>query len=209
MKKCIFIVDLGVGNVLSLARIVENLGFEVKIGKAPDKTEYCNFVILPGVGNFGEYMKRVTNFGVQEFLHNHVLSGRYLLGICVGAQALFESSDESLGQKGMGLLDGRVAKLDFSMASNVPRIGWDYIFDANQLPNVNWENQNRVYFSHSFYFEPEDKKIVTHFTGVNLNIPAAIRKNNIFGFQFHPEKSHAYGIKMLERCISESYKNDH
>ena len=160
-------------------------------------------VILPGVGAFGDAMEKIRNYGLEEVIHEVVDKGTPFLGICLGLQLLFESSEESKGVKGLGLLKGKIVKIPDNQGLKVPQIGWNSL----KFPNkgklfAGIDEDSYVYFVHSYYLKAEEPEIVVATTDYATLIHAAVEKGNIFACQFHPEKSSDVGLKILENFIA-------
>jgi imidazole glycerol phosphate synthase glutamine amidotransferase subunit len=179
------------------------LGKKNQLVTNPEDIYEFNKVILPGVGNFGAFMSAINDCGFYESLNKYSqASERKILGLCVGAQAMLESSEESPGVLGFGWFKGTNALISKSETKYVPRIGWDYIevvekyldnYFANSL-----SSKNKFYFAHSFRFKLEDSEFIIAKSKSDQEIPVVFSKNNLMGVQFHPEKSNKSGFRFLE-----------
>ena len=155
-------------------------------------------MILPGVGAFGDAMGRLTKYGLDAVIREVVEREIPLLGICLGLQLMFESSEESPGAKGLGILGGRILRIPDGEGRKVPQIGWNDLTYPNPgrlfrgIPEGAY-----VYFVHSFYLRAEDPSIVTACTQYGVSIDAAVERGKVFACQFHPEKSESVGMKIL------------
>jgi len=191
----IVILDLGVANLSNVARAVGG-----NVSEDPSSLEDADMVILPGVGSFAAVSENLGRF--REKLEKFVNSGRPLLGICLGMQLLFEFSEEGEG-KGLGLFKGSVKRLS---CERVPHIGWSKVYQTRDCPLFHGiPDGSHFYFVHSFYVAPEDEGIVCGVSECDVperketsRFPVAVWKENIFGVQFHPEKSGRIGLKLLE-----------
>jgi len=193
----IFIVDYGMGNLRSVQKGLENVGFAASITSKPEDIEAAQGVVLPGVGAFGDAMNNLKSNGMDQALQEFVKSGRPFLGICLGQHLMFEGSEEFGWNEGLGLLPGRIVRLPAGI--KVPHMGW------NQLRRVREErildgipDDSYFYFVHSFYPQVDDPCIIGAVTEYGATIPAVVSRNNIYGIQFHPEKSSTLGLKILQ-----------
>lgn len=200
----IAIIDYGIGNLRSAEKAFQHLGFDASLVNDPKELVSAQKVVLPGVGAFGECMGNLKAHGFVEPLREAVSSGKPLLGICVGLQMLFEGSEESPGVSGLGLLKGTVKR--FSGAAfegqdglKVPQIGWNALsFPREHALFKGIVAGSYVYFVHSFYAQPDDSANVLALAEYGMNFCAAAGKENVAGVQFHPEKSQAVGLNILE-----------
>lgn len=193
----ISIIDYNMGNIKSIKNAVSYLGKEPKVIKNPENLE-GEKIIIPGVGAFGKAMEKLEPF--ESKIKKLVNSETKILGICLGLQAFFESSDEDPGIDGLCLLEGKISKIKTNQ--NLPHIGWNKISIRNEkCPLLKNVNNPYTYFVHSFHAIPEEKDIVTSTTDYGCEITASIRKGNVFGTQFHPEKSGREGLKILNNFL--------
>jgi glutamine amidotransferase len=187
------IFDYGVGNLLSLKCALEKVGLDAKITVSPQQIENADAIALPGVGNFSA---AVTKLGaVKETLLDAVKSGKPLIGICLGLQLFFPESEEGPGS-GLGLFKGKTVRLQGDV--KVPHMGWNTLRIVK--PTQLFEgvaDESYVYFVHSLYPAPADKQIVATETEYGVTFTSAVAKGNVFGTQFHPEKSGDVGLKIL------------
>lgn len=194
----IALIDVGCGNLLSIMRMFEALDREVTIVDAPDYINKGDTIILPGIGAYDKLIKGLRNQGFYEFLRNmNNLQENKLIGICLGMQVLGDASEEGL-ECGLGLIPGSVKKIPLGNKV-IPNIGWHYVENRNEhYSTKHFTKDERFYFCHSYYFDCPEKNIlsVLDYNGVR---PAAVKNDNgnIFGFQFHPEKSHLFGFNLL------------
>ncbi|QPM67001.1 imidazole glycerol phosphate synthase subunit HisH [Atribacter laminatus] len=193
----IVIVDYGIGNLHSVSKALEKLGFKNQISQDPDLVEKAHALILPGVGSFGEAMEQMEKNNFIEAICNSVQKGKPILGICLGLQLLFEKSQESTKKKGLSLIKGEVRKLP--PTNKVPHMGWNKILFTKKKALSGLIPDGRFfYFAHSYYVIPESKECIVGISNYNVVIPVIINQDNIWGVQFHPEKSSKWGIHFLE-----------
>jgi glutamine amidotransferase len=192
----ITVVDYGMGNLRNVRRAFESLGEEVSITASGAAIAAAGTLILPGVGAFGEAVKRIDDLGLRKPLIHHMEQGRPLLGICLGMQLLFEESEESSGARGLGILNGTVKR--FAEGLHVPHIGWNDVVPSKPSPLFP-DGGGVFYFVHSFYAPTSEWTVATTDYGVTYS--AAVQKGNVYGVQFHPEKSENVGLGLLRRFI--------
>ena len=197
----ITIIDYDAGNIKSVEKAIISLGEEVLLTNDTDKILSSDGVILPGVGSFGEAMKRLNELGLTECLRKVAEKNIPLLGICLGQQLLFESSEESPGIPGIGILKGKIKRIP-DTGLKIPHIGWnDLSFPNPGRLFKGVAEGSYVYFVHSYYLEADDPGIVTATTEYGTTIQASVECGNVFATQFHPEKSSDTGLKMLSNFI--------
>ena len=195
------ILDYGMGNVGSVESMINFLGhYKTKIIKSPKELNLVDKIILPGVGSFDNGMDNINKSGLQSELYHHVIEKhKPVLGICLGMQLLMEKSEEGK-LSGLGFIKGECKKFNFSNTElKVPHMGW------NQVKPIKLdlcEEDSRFYFVHSYYVECQKKENIMLETNYGIKFTSGISKNNIFGVQFHPEKSHKYGMKLIENFIN-------
>lgn len=194
------IIDYGMGNLGSVSNAMRFLGLEARIIGKKNEMDACKAVILPGVGAFGDCMGHLEEHGFVDAIQQWVQAGRPLMGICLGLQALFESSEESPGVAGLGLLKGIVKRFDVAAELKVPQIGWNRMAqiqpDCPLFKGI--EDQAFFYLVHSYYVSPAERSIVAGETEYGMEYCSCVWQENIFATQFHPEKSQAAGLRMLE-----------
>lgn len=197
------IIDYGAGNIKSVENAVRYLGQEAVLTRDPAVILSADHVILPGVGAFGDAMVRLRKYGLDNVLREVVKKEIPLLGICLGLQLLFESSEESPGAQGLGILPGKVLRIPDGEGRKVPQIGWNDLTYPNEgrlFKGI--EEGAYVYFVHSYYLRAGDPNIVTARTQYGVRIDAAVESGNVFATQFHPEKSEAVGMKILGNFLA-------
>lgn len=194
----ITIIDYGAGNIASVKKAFEFLGIETKLSSDPNDLLNAKAAVLPGVGSFGDAMKNIKERNLDNAIKEFIASGKPFLGICLGLQLLFESSEESLGVEGLSVLKGKIIGIPKNLDLKVPHIGWNSLEFNNKSEIFENVNENPyVYFVHSFYLKAEED-IVTSRTNYGVDIDASVQKGNLFACQFHPEKSGKTGLKLLE-----------
>lgn len=193
------IIDYGAGNLRSVEKALDFLGFDAEITANPTKICEAEKVILPGVGAFGDCMKAINNAKLDECIHQVIENGTPFLGICLGLQLLFESSEESSNTDGLKIFKGKNIKIPQTGALKIPHMGWNSLnYDRNCPIFKNLGNEPYVYFVHSYYMHPDDKSIISATTNYGTDLPVALHKDNVYATQFHPEKSGNIGLKILE-----------
>lgn len=204
----ITIVDYGMGNIGSVKNALLHLGADVLISNSAKDIEESSHIILPGVGSFGDGMKKLEELGLVKVLKEAVLGrGKLFLGICLGMQLLAESGEEGGLHKGLGWLKGKVRKFQVNEeVFRVPHIGWDDVRPDSQAVLFSGISPTTFYFVHSFFLVPEEKDVIAAICDYGEEFPAAIQKKNIFGVQFHPEKSQKSGLKLIKNFIQLSEK---
>jgi imidazole glycerol-phosphate synthase subunit HisH len=198
----ISIVDYGVGNIQAIANIYKRRNIPVKIARTAEELAGAERLILPGVGAFDWAMARLNKSGMRAVLDDVVLSkGKRVLGICVGMQMLAKRSDEG-ALDGLGWIDGEVKKFDRAALSErayLPHMGWNDVEPRCQeclFKEIG--GTGRFYFLHSYYFAPKDQNMILGVTDYGGTFASCVRAGNIYGVQFHPEKSHQWGIQLLK-----------
>lgn len=198
----IAIIDYDAGNILSVKKALEFLGEAPVLSRDPDILMKADKVILPGVGAFGDCMNNLNMYNLVPVIYDIVRKNTPFLGVCLGQQLLFEESEENPGVKGLGLLKGVIKRIPTGEYEKIPHMGWNSLEWGNEgrlFKNIN--NGAYVYFVHSYYLHAEDRNIVTATTQYNVTIDASVESNNVFGCQFHPEKSGEVGLTILKNFI--------
>ncbi|MGJ0353200.1 imidazole glycerol phosphate synthase subunit HisH [Aliarcobacter cryaerophilus] len=197
------IIDYNMGNLASVYNACSKFTKDLKIVKNADDLKNLDKIILPGVGAYKDAMQHLEDSGLKDVILDFANSKKPLLGICLGMQLLFESSEEFGYTKGLGLIEGKVVKFDKSkMGSDlkIPHMGWNKIVNKDNPLFKNLQNPY-LYFVHSYHVVTDDKYTIAT-TNYGYDFVSAVNKDNIFGFQPHPEKSHNNGLKILENFIN-------
>lgn len=197
--KLILIIDYGMGNLRSVSKALEHFGAKVAISDKPQDLASAEKIILPGVGAFGDAMEELNQRGLAAALLREVRSKKKLLGICLGLQLLFETSEESPGVPGLGILPGSVVRFR-SPGIKVPHIGWNSITLQNPHPLLEKvQDESYFYFVHSFYGKPAQSRLsAASCTYGTETFAAMVGEGHIFATQFHPEKSQDAGLQILK-----------
>lgn len=199
----IAVIDYDAGNIKSVEKALVSLGETAVITRDRETILNADKVVLPGVGAFGDAMRKIRGYGLEDVIREVTVKKIPFLGICLGLQLLFESSEESPGVDGLGILKGKIVKIPDNMGLKVPQIGWNSI----QFPNrgrlfEGIAEDSYVYFVHSYYLQAEEPEIVTAVTEYAAHIHASVEKANVFACQFHPEKSSDVGLHILQNFIA-------
>lgn len=198
----IAIIDYGMGNLRSVQKGFEKVGVVAEITDDTSVIEKADGVVLPGVGAFKDCYDGLVSRGLENLVKELAVSGRPFLGICVGLQLLFESSEEGAGSPGLGILGGHVRRFADARTTGlkVPHMGWNKLMPVegrNMTLFKGVSDQPYAYFVHSYHAVPEDDSVVLARCNYGVNFPAMVGQGNLFAVQFHPEKSQADGIAML------------
>ena len=193
----IAIIDYGAGNLQSVEKALRHIGCPCQVADSPAQLAQAQAAVLPGVGAFGQAMAALEQRGLDRAIREFVDSGRPFLGICLGLQVLFESSEESPGVKGLGLLPGKILRLPGDRGLKIPHIGWNSL----GVGRPGWllkglEPEPYVYFVHSYYLQAQGD-VVTSTAQYGCQIHAAVEQGNLAACQFHPEKSGSTGLGIL------------
>lgn len=198
----IAIIDYDAGNIKSVEKALQYLGEDAVITRDEQAILHADGVILPGVGAFGDAMEKLHAYGLVDVIHKSVAQGTPFLGICLGLQLLFESSEESPGVAGLHVLDGKIVRIPSEEGVKVPHIGWNNLTFPHKGRLFEGVPENAyVYFVHSYYLKASDEKQVTAATEYGTYIHASVEKDNVFACQFHPEKSSDVGMQILRNFI--------
>ncbi len=193
----IAIIDYGMGNLFSVQKALERIGFSATITALPDVLAKAEKIVLPGVGAFGDAMREIERRRLVEPIRQAVAAGKPFLGICLGLQVLFEKSEESPGIPGLGILPGEVKRFVTDM--KVPHMGWNQIRIRRPAPIFDGIGDDAyVYFVHSYYVVPVRAEDIAATTDYELEFVSSVWRHNLFATQFHPEKSQAVGLKILK-----------
>ena len=223
----IAVVDYGMGNLASVAKAVRFLGHEARVTSDPKQLARAGAVILPGVGAFGEAMRELRRRKLVKPVLDSVAAGKPFLGLCLGLQLLFESSEESPGVRGLGLMPGEVRRFPRRKGLKVPHMGWNSL-ELSSPPSVGAEGKLQrgsdsrfrendllrgipdgsfVYFVHSYFAAPEEKGLVAARTRYGGSFPSVLWDGGrVWATQFHPEKSQKWGLKILANFLKQEYR---
>lgn len=200
----IAVIDYGLGNLRSVSKALESIGASVEVTSDPKKMLEAKGLVLPGVGAFYHGMRNLEKLDIIPAIKKNIKEGKPFLGICLGLQLLFTETQEHGTHKGLNIIKGKVKKFTGNM--KIPHMGWNQIKCKAQnekckiFEGIN--DNSYFYFVHSYYVEPEDKNIIAARTSYGVEFISAIRKDNLWGVQFHPEKSSDLGLKILKNFIS-------
>lgn len=198
----VILVDAGTGNLRSVQKALENVGANVLRTDDPQKVLAGEKIILPGVGAFGDFMSGLRARRLDAVVIEAATRGIPLLGICVGMQALFEIGEEMGEHKGLGLLKGKVTRFAESLQVKIPHTGWNQLEVRREAALFNQVDSGAyVYFNHSYYCQPQNSSDVLAATDYGINYACAVQRENIFGVQFHPEKSQTVGLHILKNFL--------
>lgn len=193
----IAIIDYGMGNLRSVQKGFEKAGYSAVIVHDPQEVQNARGVVLPGVGAFRDAMAHLKNKGLDRAVKEAVSRGKPFLGICLGLQLLFEVSEEFGSTPGLAIFPGRVRRL--SGGVKIPHMGWNQVFFQKPCPLITGiSDGSAFYFVHSYYVDPGDKNLVAGLTTYGQPFTSMVSQDKVFGIQFHPEKSSALGLKILQ-----------
>ncbi|MBN2410326.1 imidazole glycerol phosphate synthase subunit HisH [candidate division KSB1 bacterium] len=197
----IYIVDYGAGNLRSVQKAVEYNGNDAQFTSNPDDIDKADKIIFPGVGAFGKAIEKIDALELRTPLIRFIETGKPFLGICLGLQLLFENSEENPGIPGLAVLKGSVKR--FSGDLKVPHLGWNVLIRKSN--STLWEGipaNSYFYFAHSYYISPVETDIIIGESDYGSHFPVAVQKNNLYGLQFHPEKSQKFGLQVLKNFLN-------
>ena len=202
------VIDYDMGNIMSVFNALNYLGYEnLELVNSPKQIAESEILILPGVGAFSDAMDNLRERELIEPLNKHVVEKKPIIGICLGMQLFFEYSYEGKGSKGLGWFPGEVKRLELKDEYRVPHMGWDNI-KVSETCNLfeDIKNDDDFYFVHSYHADCDPKFVIAE-CQYGISITAAIEKENLIAFQFHPEKSHLNGLKLLNNSIQKLCSN--
>ena len=194
----IAIIDYGMGNLRSVQKGLEKVGRDAFITKDPEQVAQAKGVVLPGVGAFADAMTNLKASGLDQAVLKAVADGKPFLGICLGQQLLFEASEEWGVTEGLGIFPGRVRRFPEGDLK-VPHMGWNQVEIQKDNPLLDGiPDKSAFYFVHSYYVDPVDPEVIVGVTDYGVRFSSFVGRDKIFGIQFHPEKSSALGLKILD-----------
>jgi glutamine amidotransferase len=198
------IIDYGMGNVGSIINMVKKAGFKSEVTSDVNTIKAANKIILPGVGSFDRAIENLESLKIKDIIIEKAFSGTPILGICLGMQLLAESSEEGT-LPGLGLIPGKVTKFYLQSPLKVPHMGWNSVNYSSGCPlfkGFDDFEETRFYFVHSFYFKCTSSDHEAGVTSHGFPFTSCVQRNNVFGVQFHPEKSHKFGLKLFNNFIN-------
>lgn len=203
----IAVIDYGMGNLRSVEKALKLVGGKTKITSKPSDLAKCDKIVFPGVGAFGDAMRELKTLGLVDPIKSAIRDGKTFLGLCLGMQLLFDKSAEAPGVKGLSILSGEVKRFKPSDKDlKVPHMGWN---NVNRSKSIGIESKilngipdkAYMYFVHSYYVLPKDKNIILTTTGYGTDFVSGVSSGNVYGLQFHPEKSQKLGLKILDNFV--------
>jgi len=198
----IVVVDYGMGNLRSVSKALEHAGAVVKVSDSPEDLKEAKGIVLPGVGAFKDAVRNLKNRGLWEGIVREVEKGKPFLGICLGLQLLFEKSYEFGETEGFGFIKGEVVRFELPREYKIPHMGWNQVYKKKESSLLNEIKEGEFfYFVHSYFVKPEEKSSVLTTTDYGIEFTSSVEKENVFGVQFHPEKSQRAGLKLLKNFI--------
>lgn len=190
------IIDYGMGNLASVQRAFEKINVDVKISNKIQDLRNAKSLILPGVGAFRDAISSLNELGLSDVIREEVSKGKNLIGICLGMQLLYQRGYEYGDYEGLGLINGNVKYMDIKL--KIPHMGWNNLKFKKEDPILKYIKEDEyVYFVHSYYAVSDNSELVAY-TEYENNIPSIVRNNNVYGIQFHPEKSGETGLNILK-----------
>ena len=200
----IAIIDYDAGNIKSVEKALLSMGETPVLTRDPEVILQSDHIILPGVGSFGDAMENLNKFGLIDVIHEAINRKIPFLGICLGLQLLFESSEETPGVAGLGILKGKIVRIPEGPGLKIPHMGWNSLNvreGASLFKGL--EKEPYVYFVHSYYLQAKDPEIVAATAEYGVTIHASVEKENVFACQFHPEKSSKTGLAILKNFLAQ------
>jgi glutamine amidotransferase len=208
IKDKIAVIDYGMGNLRSVEKALQVSGGRALVTSSAAGIKSCSKIVFPGVGAFGDAMAELKRRRLVKPIISAIRDGVPFLGLCLGLQLLFEKSEEASGVNGLGVLKGEVRKFRLSARGlKVPHMGWNEIaYSAERVADSkkifkDVPNGSYMYFVHSYYVKPKDKNVILTTTGYGIEFVSGVAKDNVYGLQFHPEKSQKAGLKIMENFV--------
>ncbi|MEF3356035.1 imidazole glycerol phosphate synthase subunit HisH [Paenibacillus sp. GYB006] len=198
----IAIVDYGMGNLHSVSKAIERLGYEAQVTSNKEEIMGASGVVLPGVGAYGDAMQHLRETGLDKVMREVQKREIPLLGICLGMQLLFSSSEEHGQHEGLNIIPGRVVRFEDRFSYKVPHMGWNELqFIQRENPLFQDLTEGHVYFVHSYHVEPENDEDLLAVTDYGFPVTAIAGRGSVYGMQFHPEKSGELGMQLLKNFL--------
>lgn len=200
----IVIIDYGMGNLGSIQNMLKKIGYVSEITSRVERIEQASKLILPGVGAFDRAVTNLDQLGLIPIIRSKAIKGTPILGICLGMQLLAESSEEGI-LPGLGLIPGKVVRFVLPKQHKVPHMGWNvvrYDEDSSLYKGFGQFEEARFYFVHSFHFICQNERNVSGETTYGITFSSSVGRENVLGVQFHPEKSHKYGMLLLKNFVT-------
>ncbi len=204
----IVVIDYGMGNLKSVSKALESVGAKVKVSNTPKDIVSAEAIVLPGVGAFCRGMENLEQLGLLPAILQSIKDNKPFLGICLGLQLLFTESEEHGISNGLNIIKGKVKKFDYSAPTlrrgeiKIPHMGWNQIKVKGKKDILrDIPDNSYFYFDHSYYVEPEDKNTIIATTQYGEEFVSAVNQGNVWGVQFHPEKSSDLGLKILKNFV--------
>lgn len=201
-KPPVIVIDYGIGNIASVLNMIRFIGGEARLSISPDEVREAPVLILPGIGSFDAGMKALQATGMDLAIHEAVNSGATILGICLGMQLFMKTSEEGL-LPGLGLVPGKVKRFPGNVPGlRVPHMGWNVVRPVR--PSILFDagpDEQRFYFVHSYYVDCDDSRDVTGVTEYGQTFTSSLERGRVIGVQFHPEKSHRFGMTLFRRFM--------
>lgn len=199
----VVIIDYDAGNIKSVEKAIQHLGSEVVLSNDKNVIKSADRVILPGVGAFGHAMKNLKKYDLVETIRDYAKSGNPFLGICLGMQILFDSSEEDMGVEGLSIVKGSIKKIPAKDSFKIPHMGWNNLNIINKDSRIlnGIDAESYVYFVHSFYADADNKAEIAATCDYTTSMDVVVEKGNVFGCQFHPEKSSNTGLHILKNFL--------
>lgn len=195
LKNKVVIIDYGAGNIKSIMNVVHSLGYETILTNDKETILNAEKIIFPGQGHFGQAMEKLNELGLVETIKEAIALGKQFLGICLGLQVLFESSEEAPNVDGIGVFKGSVKKFQIG---RTPQVGWNKITTTKANTYL---NEDFYYFVNSYYVVPENEEIIASKTDYHIDFTASIQYKNVTAVQFHPEKSADAGLEFFKKWL--------
>lgn len=197
------IIDYGAGNLQSVKKALDFLGYESEITADENQIASASHIILPGVGSFGDAMKSIKERGLEDTIKNAASGKKPFLGICLGLQLLFESSEESPNAEGFGIFKGKIVTIPRDNGLKVPHMGWNSVsIKQNDGIFRDIKNESYFYFVHSYYLKDAEEDVIAATTQYGIEIECAVQNGLVCATQFHPEKSGEIGLQVLKNFMA-------